>query len=333
MLGVPGRKEYTMRIITPKKRWTVDSSGGYPTVTVSSIDAGEEIYAERNSCVACSTIYTGEKDEHGNSIGGMERGRVMSESPETKGPTRMARAILKFNRDVKETIDRKILGERSYISYKALKDKQKATFIVKFPGMIMLWDATPMEEDEVFVEDEDYYKHHRHEKVRSVFNEDLSKRPHGKINVVKGSFLVADMCVKANVFHVDDPGIKIKSLSGTDNTFQQFSGEGMVAFEVHGTLQEIPLYPGEAVDVFVGYLLGFTEGVELAMKPAGNAVLRNEENSDYVIRLTAGEKGGYVYTHSVRIPDAHKKINPEFFSRADQLVYKTQQERVQGKKD
>lgn len=304
------------------------SHNGFPTVTISKMATGEKVYAERNSCIACSPIAAEGSTE------GLRRRRVMA--VELKGddysipvqPTRLSQMFTGFALNTKQTIVRKQMGERSYVLYEALSDGQKATFRSCFPGNIMAWNATPLLETENYIQDEDYYDYHPGEIVPSVFNLDETRRPHGKIRVVKGSFLVADLKVKADVYHEPDSEAKIKRLSETDNTFQEFSGNGMVFFETRGDLQEIPLYPGESVDVFVGYLLGFTEDVSLKMCPAGDAVLRNEENSDYVIRLTAGARGGFVYTHSVKIPEFHKKVNPEFFSRAETLAFNAQKERV-----
>ena len=306
------------------------SHNGFPTVTISKMATGEKIYAERNSCVASSPI-TVDRDAPDN---GLWRGRVMANQLKkedevvSEPPTRLSKMFTGFALNTKQTITRKQMGERSYVLYEALMDNQKATFRSCFPGTIMAWNATPLPETTNYIQDEDYYYYHPGEIVPSVFNMDEARRPHGTIRVVKGSFLVADLKVKADVYHEPDSEAKIKRLSETDNTFQEFTGDGMVFFEVHGDLQEIPLYPGEAVDVFVGYLLGFTEDVSLRMCPAGDSILRNEENSDYVIRLTAGPRGGFVYTHSVRIPEFHKKVNPEFFSRAETLAFNAQKERV-----
>lgn len=323
-------------------RYTV-SDGSFPTLSISRLGVktglnGEavtdKIYAERNSCIACSPIFTGEYDRLGNRVGGLQRRRVMAvelEEPdkiEEPKPTRLSRAFSGFMKETMQTITRKQMGERSYVLYEALENGQKVTFRSNFPGTIMAWNATPLMAGECYIKEEEYYNDHPYEVIPSVFNENNELRPHGTINVVKKSFLVANLKVKPKVYHAEDTNAQIKGLSETDNTFQQFTGNGMVFFEVRGDLQEIPLYPGESVDVFVGYLLGFTDGVKLAMKPAGDSVLRNEENSDFVIRLTAGEKGGFVYTHSVKILDFHKKVNPEYFTLAERKAFEAQKANV-----
>jgi len=306
------------------------SHNGFPTVTISKLKTGEKVYAERNSCIACSPISI----EGDGSRGGLRRRRLMAVELEGEDydvpemPTRLSQAFVGFALNVKQTITRKQLGERSYVLYEAMSDDQKATFRSCFPGNIMAWNATPLPESESYIMPEDYYYYNPTAVVHSIFNVDEAKRPHGTIRVVKGSFLVAEMKVKAKVYHAEDEGARIKRQSETDNTFQEFSGNGMVFFEARGDLQEIPLYPDESVDVFVGYLLGFTEDVSLKMSPAGDSILRNEENSDYVIRLTAGPRGGFVYTHSVKIQEFHKKVNPEFFSRAETAAFNAQKERV-----
>ena len=42
-----------------------------------------------------------------------------------------------------------------------------------------------------------------------------------------------------------------------------------------------------------------SEDVKIEMVSAGDVLLRNRENRDYWIQLTAGEKGGTVFCHSV----------------------------------
>ena len=272
---------------------------GFPTVTISKMAVGDKIYAERNSFIASSPVYSKSDADAGRPTGSLYRRRLMLTELEGEDytppvmPTALSQKWADFKLGTKQTMDRKRIGERSYVLYEALAPDQKVTFRSCFPGIIMRWNATPLADGERYVEPGT--------DAKSVYEEDDMDRPHGTLMAVRGSFLVADLRVKASVFHTGDPLI-IKS-SETGDAFQKFSGNGMVFLEVHGDLQEIPLYPGEAVDVVPGYLLGFTEGISLAMKQAGDITLRNEENNDYVIRLTAGDKGGYVYTHSVKPRD------------------------------
>lgn len=277
------------------------SNNGFATVSISKMEEGVILYAERNSCIACSPIAT--KAEEGT---GLWRRRVLSTElngenyTHEKKPTPISQAWADFKLGTKKTIDRKRIGERSYVLYEALEDGQKATFRTCFPGTIMPWNARPLEKDEVYVKEKN-----SGEIPKSIYNEDENERPHGTLIAVRGSFLVADIKVAASVYHTGK--VEVLRFSETMDSFQKFSGQGMVFLEVHGDLQEIPLHPDESVDVFPGYLLGFSEGIKLEMKPAGDVTLRNEENNDYVIRLKAGEKGGYVYTHSVKPLDFFRR--------------------------
>lgn len=275
------------------------TTNGFPTVTISKMAVGEKLYAERNSAIASSPIYNKADADSGRPTGQLNRRRVMitelegeDYTPEVK-PTKLSQAWSNFQLGTKQTLDRKRIGERSYVLYEALADDQKVTFRSCFPGTIMCWNATPLVTGEYYLRSG--------ETAKSVSNEEDYLRPHGTLLAVTGSFLVADLRVKAKVFHTGD--VAVVKFSETKDSFQKFSGNGMVFLEVHGDLQEIPLYPNESVDVFPGYLLGFTEGMKLEMKSAGDVTLRNEENNDYVIRLTAGALGGFVYTHSVKPRD------------------------------
>lgn len=276
---------------------------GFPTVTISKMMHGEKVYAERNSCIASSPVYSKADAEAGRPTGFLYRRRLMitelegqDYTPEVK-PTALSQKWADFKLGTQQTLDRKRIGERSYVLYEALAPEQKVTFRSCFPGIILRWNAAPLADGEYYLRDG--------EEAKSVLEEDDADRPHGTLMAVRGSFLVADVRVSAKVYHTGD--VQVVKLSETKDSFQKFSGNGMVFLEVHGDLQEIPLYPGESVDVFPGYLLGFTEGITLAMKAAGDVTLRNEENNDYVIRLTADEKGGYVYTHSVKVSDFFKR--------------------------
>jgi uncharacterized protein (AIM24 family) len=278
------------------------TTNGFSTITISKMRAGEKIYAERNSCIASSPVYSKADADAGRPTGALYRRRLMvtelegqDYTPETK-PTALTQKWADFKLGTQQTLDRKRIGERSYVLYEALADEQKVSFRSCFPGIIMRWNALPLADDEYYVAPKELG-----ETTKSVHNTKDDKRPHGTLMAVRGSFLVADLHVSAKVYHTGD--VQVVRLSETKDSFQKFTGDGMVFLEVHGDLQEIPLYPGEAVDVFPGYLLAFTEGVTLEMKAAGDVTLRNEENNDYVIRLRAGAKGGYVYTHSVRIRD------------------------------
>ena len=278
------------------------TGNGFPTVTISKMMTGEKLYAERNSCIASSPIYNKEDADAGKPTGLLRRRRLMvtelegeDYSPVQK-PTKLSQQWNDFKLGTKQTLDRKRIGERSYVLYEALGEEQKVTFRSCFPGTIMRWNAAPLAPGECYV--------CQGEIAKSVLSDDYNT-PHGTLMAVRGSFLVADLIVSAKVYHTGN--VQVVKLSETKDSFQKFSGNGNVFLEVHGDLQEIPLYPGESVDVFPGYLLGFTEGVTLEMKPAGDVTLRNEENNDYIIRLTAGPLGGYVFTHSVKPKDFFKR--------------------------
>lgn len=300
--------------------YKISNENGFPTVTISKMEAGTKLYAERNSCIACSRIYNKERDgeiqvltngvvenEHNTPTnkGYLERRRLMATelegedyTPEQK-PTPLTRWFANFEAGVKQTIDRKRIGERSYVLYHALRNNQKVTFRSCFPGEIMAWNARPLASGEVYVKEPE--NENDHVIVKSVHRKLEAMRPHGTLLAVRGSFLVADLKVSAKVYHTGD--VNVNRFSETKDSFQKFTGNGNVFLEVNGNMQEIPLYPHETVEVFPGYLLAFTDSVSLSMEPAGDVALRNEENNDYVIRLTANEKGGYVYTHSVKRMD------------------------------
>ena len=282
------------------------TSNGFPTVTISKIEKGKKFYAERNSVVASSPI------AGANQVGGLSRRRLMitelegEEYASKKMPTEISQLFADFMASTKQTIDRKRIGERSYVLYEALEDGQKITFRSCCPGTIMRWNASPLASDENYL---NLPTDGRKIQAKTIFEKGDSRRPHGVFMAVRGSFLVAELEAKALVYHTGS--VSVRRFSETDDSFQRFEGNGNVFLEVHGDLQEIPLYPNESVDVFPGYLLGFTEGVSLEMKAAGDITLRNEENNDYVIRLTAGSKGGYVYTHSVKVSDFFAKWGPK----------------------
>lgn len=282
-------------------KYRIKNEGSFPTVTISKIRTDEEFYAERNSCIACSPLFVEEDAKAGRLTGQLQRKSATGAELEGASykppqmPTFFSRTWANFVADSKVTIDRKYMGEKSYVLHKSLEEGQKATFRSCFPGTIMAWDATPLEDGEVYLEKDGEEK--------SVESQESKDRPHGTLLVVRGAFLLASSKIVGEVWNAPDPESLIVKASGTGNAFQRFSGDGFVFLEVHGGLQEIPLEPNESVDVFPGYLLGFTEGVKLEMKSAGNMILRNDENNDYVIRLTADDKGGYVYTHSVRLRD------------------------------
>lgn len=281
------------------------TENGFPALTISRMDKGDRIYAEMNSCIACSPIFDQDDYDNGRPTGMMKRRRILPAELEgedytpVKKPTFLSQRWSDFKLDTKQTLDRERIGEQSYVLYEAMGPKQKVSFRSCFPGTIMAWNARPLEDFE-------YYVAPWEDDPKTIYDPNEDNRPHGVLRAVHGSFLAADLRVKAKVFHTGK--VLVRKSSGTDDSFQEFNGSGIVFLEVHGDLQEIPLHPGEGVDVFKGYLLGFTEGVTLEMKPAGSVILRKEEANDYVIRCTAGEKGGYVYTHSVR--------PREFFGRA-----------------
>lgn len=290
-------------------RYSVKTSG-FPMVTISKIPAGEKIYAERNCCIASSPVTSSREDLKSGSL---LRRRLMVTELEGQNyipaqrPTAISRAWEEFKLGTRQTLDRKRVGERSYVLYEALADEQKVTFRSCFPGSIMIWNTKPLEPHEQYQKDEsaivDFVDDSTQDEVVHFLNEENHprRRPHGVLYAVKGSFLAAQLSVKTTIFHTEDIGVK--RFSETDDSFQKYSGDGNVFLEVHGDLIEIPLYEDEAVDIWPGHLLAFTEGVKPAMMPAGDVTLRNEENNDYVIRLKATKGNGFVYAHSVRRTD------------------------------
>lgn len=165
--------------------------------------------------------------------------------------------------DWKHTQTRKRIGEeKAYALYTPKANEQKLTIRSCFPGTILEWDCSQ-----------------------------------GDIYAVSDSFLVAEIAVKSHVYHTENSSVK--KFSETNDVFQRFSGQGRVWLEVHGDLETIELYPGESVQVCPGFFLAMSDGVQFEMVSAGDIHLRNRENCDYWIQLTAGENGGVVYCHSV----------------------------------
>ena len=274
------------------QRYTVTSMG-FPTLTVSKIKKGNKFYSEESSVIACSPICDLDSES------GLKRYCLTQKelNGEAENPPRKKTFLGQFLADsfteVEHTLERQRIGEKMYVVHEAASSGQKVTYKSCFPGTIMCWDVTPLSEGEMCF---DFNK--------SVWETDIVKRPHGTLIAVRGSFLVADFRVNACVYHQSGGDeVLIKRFSKTENIFQKFEGKGYVFLEVHGDLQEIPLFPGESVDIFPGHLLAFTEGISLSMVKAGDVRLRNVENNDYVIRLTASSKGGFVYMSSVTHED------------------------------
>ncbi len=260
------------------------TSNGFPTVTVSKIARGEKIYAEMGTMLASSPI--GE---------GLLRRRVMATelNGESYVPPQMPTWISQWwagvKSNVRQTVDSEAVQEGPYMLFEAVKNDQKVSFKSCFPGTIMAWNARPLVRGENYVLP--------NSEAKSIFAENEADRPHGTLIAINGAFLAGDIRVQNKAYHTGDSSIRDNSKTG--DTFQRLEGNGLVFLEVHGDLGEIPLYPGESVDICPGYLLGFTEGIRLKMIDAGDRAVKAEDNQDSLIRCTAGAKGGYVYTHSV----------------------------------
>lgn len=189
----------------------------------------------------------------------LEKGKNPEDTEEPE-KTMMGKMFADWSR----TQTRKQIGEeRAYALYTPKADEQKLTIRSCFPGTIMEWNC----------------------------------KERGDIFAVSDSFLVAEIKVKSKVYHTENASVK--KFSGTNDVFQRFSGNGSVWLEVHGDLEEISLFPGESVQVCPGFFLAMSEDVKIEMVSAGDVHLRNRENRDYWIQLTAGERGGTVFCHSV----------------------------------
>ena len=280
--------------IIDKEHITVTNLG-YPTLTISKIAKGRKFYAEPNSAIAFSPVY-----DPDTGIGSLKRYCITEgekNGNSDPGPVRHTRLGKFFQGEkmaIRETIERKVIGEQPmYVVYEALEKDQKITFKSCFPGTILPWKVNSLAQGETY-------------DFKSIWSTRIDERPHGPLNAVKGSFLTADFNVLTKPYYQtgnNERDVLVKNFSGTNNVFQQFTGEGYVFLEVHGDLQEIPLFPRESVDIFPDQLLAFTDGVILNMVIAGDLRLRNLENNQYVIRLTAPEKGGFVYISSVSHQD------------------------------
>ena len=276
------------------------TSNGFPSM-IAYLEKGNQMYAERNSAISFSKLYTSEDPD-----GVLVRRRIMSTELQGKDyiPAKKNSPLAQFweNRKVsqKQTMDRFRIAEASYILYEAIDDSV-VTLRSCFPGVIMPWNTKPLDMNERYV------AIGGKNKTLKTKNGGINEidPPHGTLIAIKKSFLAAEMSVITSVYHTGDN--KVKLSSETNDTFQRFSGKGMVFLEVHGDLQEKALLPGESLCIIPGYLLAFTEGVTISMKPAGDPTLRHEETSFYVIEATAGPLGGFVYTHSVRKRDFYCK--------------------------
>lgn len=297
-----------MREIVDKKgmRYVV-SEVNIPTVTIENMPEGAKIYAETQSAVDLSSICDDENQ------GGIVRSSSMDyEVP--KRSTTFGKLFAMFETDVKQTIAREVAGEPVYIQYTAKEPNQEATFRACFPGSIMVWNAAPLEEGEVYLK--------QGETPKSIYSSNPEDRPHGTLIAVNGSFLVADIAVKTEVYHQKtdkDVDLLVKTFSKTDNNFQKFSGDGYVCLEVAGgEYRQKPLYPGQTHYVFPGSLVAFTEGISLEIKSAGDIGVRTMDKRDYIIRCTAPPEGGYIYIRSASIEDffeMHKKMYEKIFKK------------------
>lgn len=272
-----------------------------PKVSISNIPAGTKFYVEPDSTQASSPIASS------NRSGGISR-RIATladfrgnDQEIPRRSTLIGQLCARFKADTKQTIEMSNMGmgEHSYVIYEALADNQQLILSSSFKGTIICWNATPLRADETFVDFGDTF-------TKSIFGSTEIQRPHGPFCAVRGSFLAASLDVKAKLYHQSlDKHIDylVRQFSMTDNTFQRFSGNGYVMLLAYGGIEETRLHPNQQIDVFPGHLLGFTEGITLEMKSNNDATLRRVEHNDHLIRLTAPEIGGFVYTHSVMPPN------------------------------
>lgn len=183
------------------------------------------------------------------------------ESPESEDGMNF---FQKRRRSWKDTQNRIDMGEPTpFVIYTPLEDEQKLTVRSCFPGTILEWDCGR----------------------------------DGDIYAIEDSFLIAEIGAIGKSYNTRNKAIR--NLSGTNDKFQHFSGTGKVFFEVHGDLVEIPLYSHESVQIRPGYFLAMTEGIKMEMVGVGDVQLRTSDNTPLWLQLTAGEKEGKVFCHSV----------------------------------
>ena len=270
--------------------YSVTENSFTPTVSISKIPVGTKFYAEPNSVILSSAIANGNT---GGTISRRLATMTDFQSEDQRTPHRatlLGQMCANFVAGTQQTTERRNVGERSYVIYEALANDQRITFTGSHDGDIICWNAKPLKDDENFVDS-------TQDSQESIDESEENTRYRGPLCVIKNTFLVASLNVKSKVYHQtgdSNRDILVKQFSKTDNTFQHFSGDGYVMLQAFGGAAEFPLCPGEKIDVWPGCLLGFTEGITLEMKPSGDASLRSEELSDYVIRLTAPQKGGIV---------------------------------------
>lgn len=260
-------------------KFSVTTGGGCAVVTISCLKKGDRLYSEIKKLRSISES--------------VERNIMTAEDlvgegfRKKKRFTRLGKLHQKHLQDDFATNQRVLGGESPYVVCEATDNNQEVSYHCQ-NGTILVWNARPVDELEFYVIG-NFFKSY---KSRAKKN-----RPHGVLIAVKGSFLCADLKVKPSLFMTRSE--QILQFSKTQDKFQRFSGNGMVCLEAKGTLTEMPLRPGESKRIVPGTLLAFTEGITLSMVSAGPPDLRNEENNDYLIELTAGKKGGYCYTSCV----------------------------------
>jgi uncharacterized protein (AIM24 family) len=240
-------------------RLKVINDGSFPVLTVSKIPKGGKFYSEIGVEIAHSPNTKRSVLTMGQLLG-------KEETVVEVAPTRIGNFFRDLKKDWDTTQVRKFSGEqKSFVLYEAQSDEAKFTLRSCFPG--------------------------------SLFVYDLSK---SDLLAVTDSFFAANYSAKYSVFSTDD--VKIRTFSETKDLFQHFYGEGYVVLEVHGAFVEIPLYAGEKIQVAPGQLLAVTQEkvgenmttenqtVKMKMVSAGDVTLRQLENRDYFIELTAPGK-------------------------------------------
>lgn len=275
----------------------------FPTLTLSKLREGQKFYSELNASIAKSPNI----------------GRRLLKEDELRGiaapviPTGIAGAWASAKQDWKATQKRKYAGESpSYVLYEAKEPSQtadgneqifpKVTLGSCFPGTIMQFNLGACMQAELEPEN--------HTVLKEVYEDGTFG---GELYAAKGSFLMAEMeqdsihtGVGMDIFHTGD--VAIKKYSGTDDTFQHFSGNGRVWLEVHGDVMEMKLYPGESVQMAPGYFLAMTKGVKLEVIEAGDLALRTQESCDFWVEFTAGSEGGTVWCHTVLPREFRRRV-------------------------
>ena len=113
----------------------------------------------------------------------------------------------------------------------------------------------------------------------------------------KGSFLMGQEGITMDQFTVTGKDAAlISNLLGDNGYFQQIAGQGFYLLEVQGDWLEVPLHPGEFLDIEPQRLVAMSSSVSIAdvRRLSNNPAVRKAEGAEYNLTLQADVGGGKV---------------------------------------